>query len=57
MNFGAVRAFEHVAVGDYAIGFDKEAATARQLLAARVESLDRDCGRLDAADEIGEKIL
>ena len=57
MNFRAICAFKHVTVGDDAIGFDKEAAAARQLLAARVVSLDGDCGRLNASNQIGKKIL
>ncbi len=43
MNFGAIRAFEDVTVGDDAIVFDEEATAARQLLTARIESFNGDC--------------
>ena len=57
MNFGAMGVFEHVTVGDDAIGVNKEAAAARELFAARVESFNRDGGWLNAANEFGKKIL
>ena len=57
MNFRAMCVFKNVAVSDDAIGFDEEAAAARELLAARVESFNCDCGGFNAANEFGKKIL
>jgi hypothetical protein len=57
MDLGAMRAFEHVPVGNDAIGFDKEATTSRQFFTARVIRLYRHRGRLDATYKFGKKIL
>ena len=51
------KSLKDVPVRDYAIAFNKDAAAARQLLAACVESLNCDCGRFNAANELGKKIL
>jgi hypothetical protein len=34
VNFGAIRTFDHVTIGNDAITFDEEAAATRKLLAA-----------------------
>ena len=57
VDFRAICAFEDVTVSDDAIGLDEETAAARKFLAPRVESLDRDCGRFNATNEFGKKIL
>ena len=57
MDFSAIGAFEYVTVCDDAIGFDEEAAAARQFFAARVESFNCHCGGFDAANQFGKKIL
>jgi hypothetical protein len=57
VDFSAIRALEHVTVSDDAIGFDEETAAARQFFIARIESLDRDSGRFNAANQFGKKIL
>jgi len=46
-----------VTISDDAIGFDEETAAARQFFIARVESLDCDSGRFNAANQFGKKIL
>jgi len=57
VNFRAKCAFEDVSIRDDAIGFDKEAAAARQFFTLRVERLNRNRRRLDATNEFGKKIL
>ena len=57
MNFGAMRAFNDVPVGDDAIGVDEEAAASRKLFAARIKSFNRNCGWFNATNEFGKKIL
>ena len=57
MNLSAIGTFEDVPVSYDPIDINEEAAAARQFLATRVESLDRDCGWFDAANEFREKIL
>jgi hypothetical protein len=57
MNFGAMRAFEHVAIRNDAIVLDEEPTAARKFFALRVESFDGNCGRFDTADEFRKNIL
>jgi hypothetical protein len=57
MSFRTICAFKYVPVRDDAIAFDEETAAARQLFAAGVKSLYRDCGGFNAANEFREKIL
>ncbi len=57
MDFGAMRAFDHVTIRDDAIVLDKEPAAARKLFATRVERFNRNCRRFDTADEFRKKIL
>ena len=57
MDFSAIRALEYVTVSNDAISFDEETAAARQFFIARIESLDRDRGRFNTANQFGKKIL
>ena len=57
MNFGAVRIVDDVAIGDDAIGINEETAAAREFFTARIEGFDRDRGRFDAANELGQQVL
>ena len=57
MNLGAMCAFEDVTIRDDAIVLDEEPAASRQFLAARVESLDRNCGGFNATNEFRKDVL
>src|SRR5437899_2145038 len=57
MNFRAIGAFDHVAIGDDAIYADEEATAARKFFSARVEGFDGHRGRLDAPNQVRKLIL
>ena len=57
MDLGAMCAFEDVTICDDAIVFDEEPAASREFLAARVESLDCNCGGFNATNEFGKDVL
>ena len=57
MHFRAISAVDHVAIGDHPILVYEKAAAAREFLSADIECFNRNCGRFDPPNQIGEFIL